>query len=44
MRDYGEPQDRNVAWDLRSGILHKDLSPKPAFRRVKSELRRLRWS
>ena len=42
MRDYGEPQDPNVAWDLRSGILHKDLSPKPAFGKVKSELRRLR--
>ena len=42
MRDYAEPQDRNPAWDLRSGILHKDLSPKPAFRRVKSTLRRLR--
>lgn len=42
MRDYAEPGDRNVAWDLRSGILHKDLSPKPAFGRVKGALRRLR--
>jgi len=44
MRDYADPQDRNPAWDLRSGILRKDLSPKPSFRRVKSELRRLRRS
>ena len=42
MRDYADPQDQNPAWDLRSGILHKDLSPKPAFRLVKSALRRLR--
>jgi hypothetical protein len=42
MRDYGEPRDPNPAWDLRSGILHKDLSPKPAFSRVKITLRRLR--
>jgi Cellulase (glycosyl hydrolase family 5) len=42
MRDYADPQDQNPAWDLRSGILHKDLSPKPAFRKVKSALRRLR--
>ena len=41
MRDYADPQDRSPAWDLRSGILHKDLSPKPAFRRVTSVLRRL---
>jgi hypothetical protein len=44
MRDYADPQDRNPAWDLRSGILHQDLSPKPAFRKVKSALRRLRWN
>jgi hypothetical protein len=44
MRDYAEPQDRNPAWDLRSGILHKDLSPKLAFPRVKNALARLRQS
>ena len=42
MRDFADPQDHNPAWDLRSGILHKDLSPKPAFRRIQSALRRLR--
>jgi hypothetical protein len=42
MRDYSEPRDPNPAWDLHSGILRKDLSPKPAFSRVKSALRRLR--
>ena len=42
MRDYAEPQDQNPAWDMRSGILRKDLSPKPAFRQIKSALRQLR--
>jgi polysaccharide biosynthesis protein PslG len=42
MRDYADPQDRNPAWDLRSGILQNDLSRKPAFRQVKNALRRLR--
>jgi polysaccharide biosynthesis protein PslG len=41
MRDYAEPQDPNPAWDLRSGILGKDLSPKPAFHSVKRALSRL---
>lgn len=42
MRDFADPADGAPAWDLRSGILRKDLSPKPAFSRVKSALRRLR--
>lgn len=42
MRDYADAQDGSPAWDLRSGILHKDLSPKPAFASVKRAIRRLR--
>ena len=41
MRDYADPQDQNPAWDLRSGILHKDLAPKSAFGKLKRVLRQL---
>lgn len=41
MRDFADPSDQNPHWDLRTGILRKDLSPKPAFGLVKSVLSRL---
>src|SRR5690349_472828 len=42
MRDYADPADQSPDWDLRSGILRKDLSPKPAFRKVMGAFRQLR--
>lgn len=42
MRDFADRHDRNPGWDMRSGILQQDLSPKPAFRAVKRTLSRLR--
>jgi hypothetical protein len=44
MRDFAEPAEANPSWDMRSGILRADLTPKPAFRMVKQELSRLRAS
>jgi hypothetical protein len=36
------PQDRNPAWDLPPAASFAEISPKPAFRRVKARCR-LRW-
>jgi hypothetical protein len=44
MRDFADPAEANPRWDMRSGILRADLTPKPAFRMVKRELSRLRAS
>jgi hypothetical protein len=44
MRDFAERAEASPRWDMRSGILRADLTPKPAFRMVKQELSRLRGS
>jgi hypothetical protein len=41
MRDFAAPSDLDPPWDLRSGILRHDLTPKPAYRRLRSVLWRL---
>jgi hypothetical protein len=41
MRDFAAPTDLDPHWDLRSGILRHDLTPKPAYQRLRSVLRRL---
>lgn len=42
LRDFADPSDTDPPWDMRSGILRQNLTPKPAFRAVKRELARLR--
>jgi hypothetical protein len=41
MRDYAPPSDADPLWDMRSGIVRQDLSPKPAFPVLRSVLSRL---
>ena len=42
MRDFADPADPDPRWDMRSGIMSANLTPKPAFRAVKRELTLLR--
>jgi hypothetical protein len=42
MRDFADPADGNPRWDMRSGIMRQNLTPKPAFWAVKREIARLR--
>lgn len=41
MRDFADPAEADPRWDMRSGILRDNLTPKPAFGMVKRELSRL---
>jgi len=42
MRDFAAGTDPNPTWDMHSGILHHDLTLKPAFAAVKREISQLR--
>ena len=42
MRDFADPGDPDPLWEMRSGLLRQDLTPKPAFRAVKHVIHRLR--
>jgi hypothetical protein len=41
MRDFADPRDPDPIWEMRSGLLRHDLTPKPAFDAVKRVIRRL---
>lgn len=41
MRDFAAPSDLYPHWDLRSGILRHDLTPKPAYQPLRTVLQRL---